>query len=346
MIQTKTLRFVAAAALLLGVASCRNNSTGPTNTNTSSGNWTLGTAGTSQNLVIGQFVDANTGFAAGANGVFAASNDSGNTWTVRGSAPAFATSNGPGVIYGLSFFNSTTGVAVGDQRDISSTFDGGNSWNPIDASSISETELIRSLYFTNDHDGFIGTADAYADPSGSIYRSTDGGKTWNPIASTVGGIYAIGFTNIGFGVAGSDGVAMGRFGVDYWTSDGGATWNPGTTDQPNSLISHCTFVNATTGFAAATTLGDTQHGFILRTDDAGHTWHTVKSVSPAVDGIASSGLTITAVGFNGTVVESTDLGTTWTQSSVGNSRWDDVEYSSPTHAVLFGDNGNIAQRNK
>ncbi len=345
MIQNKHIRIIAAAALLLGAASCRNNTTNPPNP-PSSGDWTIGTTGTSDNLVVGQFVDGKTGFVAGSNGTFLASNDSGTTWDLRSPAPALTTSSGPGVIYGVSFFDASTGIAVGDQRDISYTFDGGNSWQPIDASSISGSELIRSLYFTNDHDGLMGTADAYGGPSGSIYRSTDAGKTWNSVFSTNGGIYTIGFTNIGFGVAGSDGVAMGRFGVDYWTADGGATWSAGTTDQPNSIITHCTFLNSTTGFAAATSLADDQHGFILRTDDGGRSWQTIKSVSPAIDGIASSGLAVTAVGFNGTIVESTDMGNSWNQTTAGSNRWLDIEYSSPTHAVLFGANGSIAQRTK
>src|SRR5690348_10561663 len=136
MIQIKHIRLAAAAALLMGIASCRSNTTAPTNPSTS-GSWTLGTAGTSDNLVIGQFVDGRAGFAAGSNGVFLASNDSGNSWGLRAPAPAFNSSNGPGSIYGLSFFDANHGIAVGDQRDISETFDGGNSWHAIDASSIS-----------------------------------------------------------------------------------------------------------------------------------------------------------------------------------------------------------------
>jgi photosystem II stability/assembly factor-like uncharacterized protein len=144
-----------------------------------------------------------------------------------------------------------------------------------------------------------------------------------------------------------NGVALGRYGVSYWTADRGYTWNAGSTDQPNSLISRSTFISATTGFAVASLLADNVHGYILRTDDAGHTWHTVQSYPLGLDGIASNGSgVITAVGFGGIVVESTDGGATWSQSNAGTSRWSDIQYASQGRAVLFGVNGKIVTRDR
>jgi photosystem II stability/assembly factor-like uncharacterized protein len=307
--------------------------------------WTNRVSGTKENLVIGQFVNSTSGFVAGSNGVFLASADTGHTWSLMTAAPVYQPSSGPGAIYGISFFDASNGFAVGEQRDIDQTNDGGMTWNMMNTNNVPQTDLIRSVYFTSRNTGFVGTTDAFAAHSGSICGTVDGGQTWNPVTTTNGGIYNIDFNIPSSG--GMKGVAIGRYGVAYWTVDGGGTWNQGSTDQPNSLIARTTFTTATTGFAVAFALADTIHGYILRTDDAGHTWHTVKSVALALDGIASNGNgTITAVGFGGAIVESTDGGATWSQSNFGMSRWSDIRYATQHRAVLFGANGNIATRDK
>jgi photosystem II stability/assembly factor-like uncharacterized protein len=339
------LRPISLAILaLFAFASCRNNSTQPPPV-TFSGTWNPSSSGTSEYLVVGQFVNSAVGFAAGSNGVMLKTPDSGSTWNMRSPAPVVTTSAGPGVVYGISFFDAANGFAVGDQRAINQTTDGGMHWTPMDNSLVPTSDLIRSVHFINRNNGFIGTSDAYGAQSGTICRSEDGGQTWKPVFTTDGGIY-----NIDFNIPGSNGmngIAQGRWGVNYWTNDGGVTWNPGTTDQPNSLVTRSTFTSATTGFAVGYPLTDTTHGFILRTDDGGHNWHTMKSISPCLDGISCNGNgTITAAGFGGIVLESTDGGATWTQSNVGTSRWIDVRYANEHRAVLFGMSGNIATRDK
>jgi photosystem II stability/assembly factor-like uncharacterized protein len=339
------IRLISLSVLALFVfASCSSNSTQSATSVTYSGVWNPTSSGTTDFLEVGQFVNSSFGFVAGTNGTTLSSSDSGTKWSLQSPAPVFSGSNA-GTIYGLSFFNSTTGIAVGDQRDISLTTDGGVTWNAMDEGSVPQTDLIRSVYFTSRNNGFVGTTDAYGAASGSICTSTDGGQTWNLSFSTNGGIYNIDF-NIP-GSNGNNGVAQGRFGVSYWTANGGTSWNAGTTDQLNSIILRSTFTSATTGFAVANAITDNVHGNILQTNDGGHTWKTVYSVAEGLTGIANNGNgTITAVGFAGTVVESTDNGTTWTSSTVGTNRWADVCYASQHRAVLFGDNGSIETRDK
>ena len=302
--------------------------------------WTPVNTGTTQSLVVGQFVNGANGFVSGVGGVFLGSNDSGATWQLKGTAP---TLYGGNTIYGVYFFNATTGFSAGDQRVISRTTDGGNTWQQMDASNLPQTDLIRSLTFTNQQTGFVGTSDAYAAPSGTICESNDGGQTWNPIFTTHGGIYEIDFNSATNNMTG---VAMGRFGVDYWTTDGGSTWHPGSTGLPNALISRSTWTSATVGFAVASDLNST-NGYVLKTTDAGHTWSVVQTVTSGLHGIASNGAgTITAVGENGIVVESMDAGATWSQSTAGSVQWNDVRYAGQHRAVLFGVNGAIDMREK
>lgn len=299
-----------------------------------------GLSGTNQDLLVGQFVNSTVGFVGGSNGIFLKTTDAGSTWSLRSPVPV------SGTVYGISFFSATNGFAVGDQRTIAATSDGGGTWATINTSNVPTSDLIRSVCFATQNTGFVGTADAYGAPSGTICRSIDGGLTWNPVITTQGGIYDIDFSIPGSN--GMNGVALGRFGVSYWTNDGGATWNQGTTDQPNVIISHSTFTSATTGFAVATNITDTIRGFILRTDDAGHSWHTVRSSWIFGNcGIANNGNgVITAVGFGGAVVESTDGGSTWLGTTSGTSRWFAVQYPTPHRAVFVGMNGNIATRDR
>lgn len=312
--------------------------------------WTPVDASTSNDLVVGQFVNSTTGFVGGAYGVFLATNDSGATWSIR-TSPTIFTGSLTGHIYGLSFFDANHGVVAGDQRDISITSDGGNNWAIVDASNLPQTDLIRSLYFTNRNTGFVGTADVYANPSGSICRSNDGGQTWSaPIISTGGGIYNIDFNTLSNN---QNGVATGNYGVVYWTNDGGTTWNPGTSDLSTGVIIRTTFMTATTAFAVGYV--DDTHGYILRSDDGGHSWRTIKTVPYGLSGIASNGnflqtdaspRRITAVGNGGAIIESTDGGVSWSTSFQGSSRLYDIRYSSHTRAVIFGVNGMIAVRNQ
>ncbi|GEM_PF-1720082 len=307
--------------------------------------WTPVSAVTSDNLVIGQFVGSKIGFVGGEYGVVLATNDSGATWSVRGSAPIF-TGSLTGNIYGLTFFDAQNGIVAGDQHDISVTADGGFTWQTIDASSLPQSDLIRSMCFTSGTTGFIGTSDYLAGPSGSICQTNDGGQTWNPIFYTNGGIYNIGFNSF---TNNRSGVATGRDGVVYWTTDSGTSWHTGSSDEPNSVIYKTTFTSATTGFAVASAplTGTPMTGYLLSTSDGGHSWTTIKTIAGGLIGIAANGAgTITAVGSGGTIVESTDGGTTWSQSIAGSNDWRCVLYLTPHRALLFGANGAIDVRER
>ena len=125
----------------------------------------------------------------------------------------------------------------------------------MDDSNFSTFDLVRSLYFVDSMNGFVGTADYMAAPSGHIGKTTDGGQTWTQYFATQGGIYMLYFN-------GTNGLAMGRFGVCYWSNDRGTTWNRGSTDQANAIMFHVAFTTPTIGFATASEVkGST--GYIL-----------------------------------------------------------------------------------
>ena len=299
-----------------------------------SSTWISSNANTTETLVIGSFV-GNSGFVGGSHGVMLQTADAGNTWSAIASAPVFNSSYGPGVVYGLDFAGSNL-FAAGEQRMIV-RWDNGN-WDAMNTDAIPTSDLIRSLHFVDAMNGFIGTSDAYGAASGTICATSDGGQTWAPVFTTHGGIYTIAFN-------GPIGVAQGRFGVSYWTNDNGASWHPGSSDVPSALISRSVLTSSTTGFAVAS--ADANTGYILQTNDAGHTWHTLKIVPYGLQGIASNGNgRITAVGYGGVMVESVDGGATWARTNLGTSRWIDVRYLNSSRAVIVGENGRIYTRDK
>jgi photosystem II stability/assembly factor-like uncharacterized protein len=295
--------------------------------------WSYRQSGTSSGLVISQFLSPNLGYVAGENGVVLKTTDVGNTWR------ALTSVYGGGTLYGVSFTSEMNGFTIGDGSNVHHTTDGGMTWSDY---SLPTSKVLRCICFVNPMLGFVGTADPRSSPpgyEGEIYRTTDGGDSWDLVKS----IYDGSFYNIQFATA-TNGIATGKFGTTYWTSDAGTTWISGSNDAPNAQFTHTAFTTATDGFAVAAS--DPDHGVILRTTDAGHSWTTIKTIPYQLQGIAipSNNSIITAAGFYGNLLESTDNGTTWTESKLGTDRWMDLTYGSATRAIMIGSLGHIVTR--
>ena len=86
-------------------------------------------------------------------------------------------------LYGVTFFDTSVGWAVGDNGALLMTKDGGNSWQKyiVNDSSTSTviTEKLLSVAFYNLNDGIIVGAD------GLLLRSTDSGFTWANMSSRI-----------------------------------------------------------------------------------------------------------------------------------------------------------------
>ncbi len=312
--------------------------------------WIYRSSGTTNGLVISQFVNSSVGFIGGGSqfgtsgsGLILGTSDAGTDWqTLNSTIPT--TGTGGNDVYGLAFTDPQNGFAVGDGSNVFHTVDGGINWSPTPSNS---GNLLRSIWFKDVTNGFVGTSDPENYGSGpgrdgEILVTHDGGNTWSVgYSSSTGGIYRIQF------ITSSNGIALGRYGTALWTSDGGTTWNVGSTDQTlsSNLVGTSTFTSNTTGFCVCYT--DQTHGAILRTDDAGHTWRTIQNVSAGLSGIATNGNgIITATGEGGMIVESTDGGTTWKTSTLGSQRWISVQYPTKDRTVIVGVNGQIGTRDK
>lgn len=125
--------------------------------------WTEQNSGTEDHLNDVFFVDNQTGWAVGGNGVILATTDGGQTWD----AQTVGTTDGFRTVF---FLDADTGwvASFNLQSTLFKTTDGGTTWTDITPESILGS--IEDIAFANAMDGWM-VAD-------SIYKTTDGGITW------------------------------------------------------------------------------------------------------------------------------------------------------------------------
>lgn len=124
----------------------------------------------------------------------------------------------------LCFIDSLRGFAVGDNSQILSTSDAGNSWTPITTPIAGRN--LNSIVFLNSDTGFI--AGGLKDSIRTILKTTDGGTIWTVLKDEAGG----GLNDIGF-LNQTEGYIVGDSATLLKTTDGGMSWSPQT--LPNIL---------------------------------------------------------------------------------------------------------------
>jgi photosystem II stability/assembly factor-like uncharacterized protein len=218
-------------------------------------NW-INIPGTTRDINTFKFFNRSLGFAAGKY-IILKTTDGGNTWNS-------VYSNTTTLLYGITFIDSMSWVAVGSSSDlprlkILKTTDCGSSWNLVLAvgQPLNAVSFIGNIGLAVGYNGLIlkspdagstwsqvvsGTSDhlfciwhhtsteAIAGGINEILRTTDGGTSWSGVFAT--GMYV--FRSISFPDRFS-GVAVGAQGADnnsciIKTSDGGINW----IEEPNS----------------------------------------------------------------------------------------------------------------
>ncbi len=159
-------------------------------------------------------------------------------------------------LYGLDFFDASSGWVVGDNSIVAFTKNNGFGWtlqktapdNIYNAVHIHRVDsTLREVWIAGE--------------KGVIFTSSDDGDTWNQVEQEV---TSTGLTSIFF-TARRTGYFAGKNGVIMKTTDNGFHFemqNTGTTENINSI----SFMNENVGIA----VGD--HGTYLKTTDAGKTW--------------------------------------------------------------------------
>ena len=283
------------------------------------------------NLYDVAFVSATDGWAAGAFGTIARTDDGGKTWHTQ-------VSHTVEHLYGVGFVDTRHGWIVGRMGIILHTDDGGETWQHQSSGLDKHLFAVRAL------DPMHATA---VGDWGTILSTGDGGKTWqqNPLNRDV-------ILNSEAWPDAQHGWIVGEAGTILVTSDGGATWSDQHSGVEKTLFG-VSFPDAQRGWAVGI------DGLILRTADGGQTWQvqhgeaevsTLEQVgysdaqnNPSLYDVAVAGQYGYAVGDNGAVFASEDGGATWHRKPVpqeADLRWiRAVSLVSGTHGGFVGASG-------
>ncbi len=173
--------------------------------------WTSKTDSSIKNFTDIEFMDQQTGIVTGNDGLIMQTTDSGTTWVYKnlgyneqltriyflnGTGTGFITTttgkifkttdagqnwidnkkNLGNILYGIDFYNSTSGYAVGWNGTILKTTDKGEDWTKEEPFT---DKYLRDIKFTDIFNGII------IGGGGEIFRTTDGGKKWELIPSGI-----------------------------------------------------------------------------------------------------------------------------------------------------------------
>lgn len=294
------------------------------------------------------FVDAQRGWAVGAQGTVIATRDGGRTWQEQTACTECKETQ----LYEVTFLaDGQRGWAVGSEGTVMFTRDGGKNWKKQKSPA---EEYLYGVTFAAD--GLRG----WAVGEEGIMTTRNGGREWKTksvrnksgvalygIAFTADGkrgwavgeggtVIAMGDEDEGVPAKHQDSqvtvtlkhVAVAKDGVRAWavgdegtviaTRDGGATWEQQeVTDCKESLERVAFQPDGQRGWA----VGD--KGIVIATHDGGLHWEKQTTGTNAmINGVsfAADNLRGIAVGDDGTVI-TTDDGTTWTAQTGGSKAW-------------------------
>jgi len=266
------------------------------------GQWSPVNAGTTSTLNGAYLLDSGTGFIVGEAGTILKTTDAGMTWSPLASGTTT-------ILHDVYFFDATQGVAVGEQGLILRTTDGGAGWQGV-VSGV--TDNLRSVSFS----GINGISGG---DSQTILYSTDSGVSWQISQS---GFFGGGFpgaqmlsATVGF-IAGQNSIFQPLLGA---TTDGGASWafQAFYFDNNEGGCTDVFFFDANTGVVSGVVFDG--RGAIAGTTNGGIDW-TTSFFDQGLEGIdfpqPDAGF---AVGWLGTILKSTDSGSTWSPQSSGTS---------------------------
>ncbi len=277
--------------------------------------WSFHDLGTTETLRSAYFADANRGFILGSSIYY--TTNAGSSWvkTARPGEP----------MEGMYFIDNQRGTIVGANGSIYRTTDGGSDWT-TQVSNVTNT--LRSVWFTSEDDGII------VGEAGIILRTTNGGSSWTRhLSGTLQDLNSISFLNntIGF-ISGGNGTILR-------TTDGGLNWLPAVVEFSVVSLLKVKMLDASNGFAFGNSGIINSPVDFFRTSDGGLTW--TRGSYGATRAVQFFGMSvvdpkrIVIVGNLGTVLLTTDGGSTWSNQELM-PRPDLFGVTGPYSGVLTG----------
>ncbi len=219
--------------------------------------------------------------------------DGGTTWnTVLNAA-----NNSP--LRDIFFVDVSTGWAVGSSGEVKYTLDGGLTWYNKLIPNI-QNQSLGCIFFQDPLKGWI------VGSNGTILKTNDGGLSWISVVSpTTKSLNSICFSSL------STGTICGENGTVLSTQDGGANWVEKASGTTGNL-SQVSFASQDTGIITG--------AVILKSVDAGISWHVVNSTCGYISGCFPGPQVAYGVGYCGHLVKSDDGGVNWYDLSSGTNK--------------------------
>ncbi|WP_229239750.1 YCF48-related protein [Echinicola soli] len=248
-------------------------------------------------LLSVDFYDHENGAMSGENGVLLQTKDGGQSWK------AVELSSTEDLLT-VKYLTKDNIWIAGTSGTLQYSSNGGDSWTSVEPGITAD---ISTLFFPSNDRGYLGTS------SGAIYKTSDGGQTWQPLASSINTpINDLCFTND------TTGYAVGDEGVILKTIDAGDNWafiQSGTNYDYKRVAFNRD--SPDTGIIVG------EAGTVLFTNNAGLTFairnsRTVEDINNIA--YKQSTNTVFAVADAGTILRSTNSGSSWTSLFTGNPK--------------------------
>jgi photosystem II stability/assembly factor-like uncharacterized protein len=206
-----------------------------------------------------------------------------------------------------------------------------------DELNVGEDINLRDVHFVNGQIGFAcgGNRDSH----GAIFRTADGGQTWDKVFSHDSkSINCIGFFNDSVGYAGGDFLHLLKTtdGGLNWNFRWLADTVPTDEDKRPAFKEFQTFFNI--GYMIGGE--DYDAGVIYMTNDAGNSW-TFHSFDQEVNSVDFFGQLYGIIGGYGRIYSTTDNGATFPISDIQGDYFTGVQFINSSTATAVGNNGGI-----
>lgn len=164
------------------------------------------------------FLNVNTGYAVGYNGIVMKTTDGGTSWNFLGAL-------GAGTYRSVYFTDATTGFIASHGKKIRKTTNSGETWTEWISSESTFNHFFEIRFFNATTGVAIGDG-------GSVFRTVDGGENWTRATVTPAATGQLWGLEI---VSETVGYASGQSGQIYVTNDAGASWSRQETNFPTAI---------------------------------------------------------------------------------------------------------------
>ncbi len=258
--------------------------------------WVFQNTGVSVPLWDIEFINENTGWVSGEQGVILKTTNGGDVWQQQNSGINNK------VLYGIHPVNDSVVYCVGFFETILKTTNGGDNWIAIENGPVGQGDSYYSVYFLNETTGWIGSN------SLATKKTTDGGASFtDQFTFTIPrDLYFKDEIN---------GAGCGWAATIGTTTNGGNNWNVEqycTSGLGCEDFYRFSFVNNFTGFVVG------RSGTTLKTTDFGFTWDSVGFVEGNAESMICSRFKSDSIGWAGGtsfLFKSTNGGVSWNRET-------------------------------